>query len=84
MSVDPEIETALRSLPALDVETSKGGALGRHARAQLLHHTQQHPLVRRFSALWDSVLEPALVVAVMVVYSSWGLGIVDGLFTGRQ
>lgn len=39
MSSEHEIETALTSLPVLDVETSKADALGRLARAHWLHHT---------------------------------------------
>lgn len=84
MSADPDIDTALRSLPTLDAETSKADALGRLARFRLLHHTQQHQVLRLFTTVWDPVLEPVLVALVLVIYGTWGLSLVDGLFTGRR
>lgn len=83
MKSDSELETALRSLPTLDARPSKAQTVARLARAELSRQTRQHPLVRRLNTVWNGVLEPALVVAVMVVYSAWGLGLVNRLFTAQ-
>jgi len=76
---DPLLEQ-LSALPPLDTDVASAERLRRLARGELSRTTARSELGRRWSALWSSVLEPAMVAAVIVIYAGWGWSTTASLF----
>lgn len=66
----------LRALPPIDLEAGRAEVLRRQARAVM---AEAHSRTKRATS-WYSLLEPALVALVIVVYAGWGLATIGSLF----
>ncbi len=68
--------TQLRDLPPLDLEAAKAEVLRRQAQAAMAEAHGRSTL----ATTWSSLLEPALVALVIVLYAGWGLSTIASLF----